>query len=78
MQSWWSAAAKITIVSFIEDGVAHEVKRRIDLDATDNRRSAVKLDVVNVVPLHLCGRLHALYVDDSDRESLDTSIQFKR
>ena len=50
---------KITIVSFIEDDVAQEVKRQVDIKAAccnDNRRrSAVTPEIVNSVPLHLSG-----------------------
>ena len=50
---------KITFVSFIEDGVAQEVKRRVDIKAAacndDGRGSAVMPKILNSVPLHLCG-----------------------
>ena len=46
MQSWHD---KITIVSFIEDGVAQEVKRRVDIKAaammTEDLQLCLKLSI---------------------------------
>ena len=46
---------QVTIVSFIEDGVAQEVKRRVDIEAVAMTTEEVTSEIVHSVPFHVCG-----------------------